>query len=290
MSAASAAVDAPRAPAGGPADGAMQELGLDTEDFRRVRELIRRRAGISLHAGKRAMVYGRLSRRLREKGFASFGSYLQWLEGRHAADAEWQEFVNCLTTNLTSFFREAHHFAALAGALRQHNGQSLRLWCSAASTGEEAYSIAITASEALTHGRTFGIVASDIDTRVLDSARRAIYPADARGLSAERLRRHFLRGTGANSGAIRVRPELARTVGFCHHNLLDPHPPAGAPFDFVFCRNVMIYFDAAIQRRVLQHIHAAMQPHGLLFAGHSENLGASRDMFRPRGRTVYERV
>jgi chemotaxis protein methyltransferase CheR len=134
------------------------------------------------------------------------------------------------------------------------------------------------------------IVCSDIDTKVLATAERGIYAADARGLSAQRLRQHFLRGIGANAGLIRVRPELARLVEFRPHNLMDEGWSLGGPFDIVFCRNVMIYFDAPTQRRVLERMHGVMRQHGLLFVGHSENLNESKDLFRLRGKTVYERL
>lgn len=268
------------------------EFSFGAADFERVRKLIYQRAGISLHAGKQAMVYSRLSRRLRELGHRSFGGYLQWLERATgaAAEQEWQEFVNCLTTNLTSFFREEHHFPVLAAELARHIGKRPRLWCNAASTGEEPYSLAMTVVETLGEKADVKILCSDIDTKVLASAQCGIYAADARGLSPDRLRQHFLRGNGVNSGSIRVKPELQRIVEFRAHNLMDERWALGDPFDIVFCRNVMIYFDAPTQRRVLERMHRVMQPQGLLFAGHSENFSASRDLFRLRGKTVYERV
>ena len=272
--------------------GLAAEFSFDARDFERVRTLIYARAGISLHAGKQAMVYSRLSRRLRETGHRSFGAYLQWLEafsGEAGAD-EWQEFVNCLTTNLTSFYREAHHFEVLAEALKERAGRPLRIWCNAASTGEEPYTLAMTAVEALGAQADVQIVASDIDTKVLATAARGVYPSDARGLSPERLRRHCLRGTGDNSGFMRIRPEVARLVEFRAHNLMDPRWSLGDAFDIVFCRNVMIYFDAETQRRVLTRIHDAMKPHGLLFIGHSENFTDLKAQFRLRGKTVYERL
>lgn len=267
-----------------------QEFGFSAADFERVRQLIYQHAGISLHAGKQAMVYSRLSRRLRETGQRSFGQYLQSLESTAANDPEWQEFVNCLTTNLTSFFREEHHFHALATDLKARTSQSLRIWCNAASTGEEPYSIAMTCAESMGSTGSVKIVASDIDTKVLATASRGVYGADARGLSPERLRAHFLRGKGANSGSIRVKHELARLIEFRAHNLMDARWSLGDPFDIVFCRNVMIYFDSPTQRRVLERIHGVMKPKGLLFVGHSENFTESKDLFRLRGKTVYERV
>jgi chemotaxis protein methyltransferase CheR len=271
------------------ADRADQEFSFSSADFDRVRQLIYQHAGISLHAGKQAMVYSRLSRRLRETSQRSFSQYLQSLESLSPSHPEWQEFVNCLTTNLTSFFREEHHFQMLASELKARAGQSVRIWCNAASTGEEPYSLAMTCAENMPSG-TVKIMASDIDTKVLATAGRGVYSADARGLSPERLRAHFLRGKGANSGSIRVKPELARMIEFRTHNLMEARWQLGEPFDIVFCRNVMIYFDAPTQRRVLERIHGVMKPKSLLFVGHSENFTESKDLFRLRGKTVYERV
>ena len=272
---------------------AQRDLAFDGADFDRIRQLICERAGISLGTVKQAMVYSRVSRRLRETGHSSFASYLQWLQQAHgvAADAEWQEFINCLTTNLTSFFREDHHFTALVDDLRARASHGpVRIWCSAASTGEEPYSIAMTVNEALGANHGARLVASDIDTNVLTTAAAGVYPLEARGLSPERLRQHFLRGKGAQAGLIRVRPELARMIEFRTLNLMDAHWSLGDPFDIVFCRNVMIYFDAPTQLRVLEKIHAAMKPRGLLYVGHSENFTEARSLFRLRGKTIYERV
>lgn len=269
-----------------------REFSFDARDFERVRTLIYQRAGISLHAGKQAMVYSRLSRRLRETSHRSFGSYLQWLEQASGAgaDAEWQEFINCLTTNLTAFFREDHHFSQLALALKARAGRPLRIWCNAASTGEEPYSLAMTAVEALGAGANVKILASDIDTKVLATASRGVYSVESRGLNPQRLRQFFLRGKGANEGHIRVKPELARLVEFRPFNLMSAHWAFSEPFDIVFCRNVMIYFDAPTQHKVLQRMHQVMRPDGLLFVGHSENFTDAKQLFRLRGKTIYERV
>ena len=277
-------------------DAQAREFTFDSRDFQRVRALIHQRAGISLHEHKQAMVYSRLSRRLRETGHRSFASYLQWLEGvsGDAGEREWQQFVNCLTTNLTSFFREEHHFPVLTEVLRERAGPGartpIRIWCSAASTGEEPYSIAMCVLEALGSNPAVSILASDIDTQVLETARRGVYAHDARGLSPERLKRHFMRGTGNNAGYIRVRPELGKLIDFRPFNLMSPNWALGEPYDIVFCRNVMIYFDAPTQRRVLERMHAVMKPRGHLFVGHSENFTDSRDLFQLRGKTVYLRA
>ena len=269
-----------------PADAATHEFTFSVGDFQRVQKLIYQRAGISLHDGKRAMVYSRLSRRLRETGHTDFGEYLDTLE--RAGDAEWQEFVNCLTTNLTSFFREEHHFHALAEVLQANPQRPLRVWCNAASTGEEPYSIAMTLQEA--GSASARLLATDIDTKVLATAQRGVYAADARGLAPARLARHFLRGKGSNTGFIRVKPELARMIEFRTFNLMAPSWSLGDPFDMIFCRNVMIYFDHATQRKVLERMHEVLKPQGLLFVGHSENFTDSRDLFHLRGKTIYERV
>jgi len=271
------------------AGGEGREFAWSTADFTRVQKLIYQRAGISLHDGKHAMVYSRLSRRLRETGHDSFGAYLGWLESSDGP--EWQEFINALTTNLTSFFREQHHFEILASLLRMRPGGPWNVWCSAASTGEEPYSIAMTALETLNQGAPFKLAASDIDSRVLATAARGVYRVDGlKGLSQERLRRFFMRGKDANAGLARVRPELRKPIDFLSVNLIQDNWPFRDPFDVVFCRNVMIYFDAQTQRRVLERIHRVLKPGGMLFVGHAENFSDSRDLFVLRGKTVYERV
>lgn len=258
-------------------------------DFARVQALIYKHAGISLHNGKHAMVYSRLSRRLRETGHTSFHDYLSWLE--KADGPEWQEFVNALTTNLTAFFREQHHFDILASHLRSKPaGTPWRAWCNAASTGEEPYSIAMTALEALGANASFKLLASDIDSRVLATAAAGVYRLEnLKGLSDERLQRFFLKGKASNAGMARAKPELQRMIEFLSVNLIRDDWPFREPFDVVFCRNVMIYFDAPTQRRVLERIHRVMKPGGMLFVGHAENFSESRDLFTLRGKTVYER-
>jgi chemotaxis protein methyltransferase CheR len=274
-------------------DSANGEFAFTKADFERVRKLIYGHAGISLHEGKQAMVYGRLSRRLRDTGHKRFVDYLNWLESSTGTQSasEWQAFVNCLTTNLTSFFREAHHFEALNTELQARKGQRLRLWCNAASTGEEPYSLAMTVADALGKKAPVQILCTDIDTNVLSQAEGGVYAADTRGLSPELLRRHFLRGMRDKAGYIRARPELQELLEFRLFNLMTPNwDSLGDAFDFVFCRNVMIYFDTPTQRKVLERIHARMKPRSLLFVGHSENFTDSRDLFELRGKTIYTRL
>ncbi len=267
-----------------------REFIWSDQDFSRIKALIYQRAGISLHDGKHAMVYSRISRRLRDTGHESFKSYLDWLE-RHDG-SEWQEFINALTTNLTAFFREQHHFSILTDHLRNMGtGSSPRVWCSAASTGEEPYSLAMTLMDTLGANARFTLQCSDIDTKVLSAAATGIYKAEnIKGLSTDQLRRYFLKGKGNNSGYVRVKPELQRNMEFFTVNLIQDNWPFREPFDVVFCRNVMIYFDAPTQRRVLERIHRNMKPGGMLFVGHAENFTDAKTLFTLKGKTVYERL
>ena len=200
--------------------------------------------------------------------------------------------MNALTTNLTSFFREPHHFEILSGLLKSKGSStSWKVWCSAASTGEEPYSIVITALEALGSLSNFSLVASDIDSKVLSTAARGVYRADGlKGVDMMRLQKHFLRGKANNDGLVRVKPELLASIEYQIVNLIQNDWPFRESFDVVFCRNVMIYFDAATQRGVLERIHRVMKPGGLLFVGHAENFTDSRDLFLLKGKTVYERL
>ena len=269
-----------------------REFVFSPSDFERVRKLIHARAGISLNETKENMVYSRLARRLRLLRRNDFGGYLDWLEKTPEA-AEWQEFVNALTTNLTSFFREGHHFPMLAEHLRGRRNQSeMAIWCSACSTGEEAYSIAMTAYDALPGmaGRV-RILASDIDTNVLDHARAGVYEQERIERLDESIKhRHFLRGRGAHEGRVRVRPELQAMLNFQRVNLLDARWQVQGPFDAIFCRNVMIYFDKPTQLRILEKFCPLLKPGGLIFVGHSENFYHARDLVVLRGKTVYQRA
>lgn len=267
-----------------------REFIWSDQDFSRIKALIYQRAGISLHDGKHAMVYSRISRRLRDTGHESFKSYLDWLEQHDGP--EWQEFINALTTNLTAFFREQHHFGILSERLRKMGaGSTPRIWCSAASTGEEPYSIAMTALDTLGVGANYVLQCSDIDTKVLSTAAAGIYKSEnVKGLDNEHLRKYFLKGKGSNGGYVRVKGELQKHIEFFTVNLIQDNWPFREPFDMVFCRNVMIYFDAATQRRVLERIHRNMKPGGLLFVGHAENFTDAKTLFTLRGKTVYERI
>lgn len=265
-----------------------RELGFTPADFERIRKLIYSKAGIALSPAKQQMAYSRLSRRVRATGAAGFTDYLDRLE--HQGGDEWQEFINALTTNLTSFFREQHHFPILADFARAHPaGKAMKVWCSAASTGEEPYSIAITLVEAGQGNAR--VLATDIDTKVLGTGQRGVYRDEVvRQVDDRMLKKYFLRGRGQNAGQVRVRPELQRMIDFRQINLLDERWPITDTFDVIFCRNVMIYFDKPTQYRILGKFAQVLRPGGLLFAGHSENFSDARADFRLRGKTVYERI
>jgi len=264
-----------------------REFPFSAEHFRVITDRIFRFSGIKLPEAKREMVYARLARRLRSLGLASFDDYVRYLE---AEPAEWEHCTNALTTNVTSFFREEHHFRFLAehAHARAGKGGAYRVWSAGCSTGEEPYSIAMTLCDSLP-GANYRIVATDLDTQVIATARQAVYPLGAvLKLPEARQKRFFLRGTGSNDGRARVRPEIASHVEFARVNLMDSEWDVEPPFDAIFCRNVMIYFDKPTQRRLIERYARMLAPGGLFFAGHAESLLDQGRVFKLRGQTVYE--
>lgn len=268
-----------------------REFVFTMADFEQVRKLIYEHAGISLSPAKQDMVYSRLARRLRDRNLKTFSEYLALL--KKGDRAEWEKFVNSLTTNLTSFFREPHHFPILGAHLKKLQGKSkpsIKIWCCASSTGEEPYSIAMTVVETLNSFNVpVSIFASDLDTSVLATASKGVYTPDRiERLSRERLSRFFLKNTAGGDESFTVRPELRRLVSFQRLNLLEPNWSVRAPLDAIFCRNIMIYFDKPTQHKILKRFVPLLDSDGLLFAGHSESFLYASDMFRLQGQTVYE--
>jgi chemotaxis protein methyltransferase CheR len=262
---------------------------LNDRDFAVVRQLIADYAGIKLTVQKRNMVYNRLLRRLRARSVDDFGEYLQLVQRDDSHERE--AFVNALTTNLTAFFREPHHFELLLARAQQRvqrRAPPLRCWSSACSSGEEPWSIAMVLREAECPGEVLG---TDIDTDVLNTARAGVYRMERTAtVPQERLRRHFLRGTGSNDGLVSVRPELRALVRFGQLNLQSPVWPAQERFDVIFCRNVVIYFDRETQKKLLTRLADLLVPGGLLMVGHSESFPSAHPGFRSCGRTAYERL
>ena len=268
----------------------QKEFDFSTGDFRRIRSLIYKRAGITLADTKQEMVYSRIARRLRATGHRDFTTYLDLLENGKM-EYEWELFTNALTTNLTSFFREDQHFPILAEhAKKRKSGEVYTVWCSASSTGEEPYSIAITLCEAFNSMTPpVQIIASDIDTNVLKTASNGVYSSEkVEKLSRERLRKFFLNGKGKHAGLVRVRRELQELITYRQVNLLENNWPIRGPIDVIFCRNVMIYFDKPTQGKILERFAPLLKPDGLLFAGHSENFNYVSNDFRLMGKTVYQ--
>jgi chemotaxis protein methyltransferase CheR len=268
-------------------------LAICDEEFEAIRHFLYEETGIALGDAKRDMVCSRLAKRLRHHGLRSFADYLR-LVREGAAGGERQEFINCLTTNKTDFFRESHHFEFLRNTVlpqvRAKGARRLRIWSAGCSTGEEPYTLAMTLREECPEqdGWDVKILASDIDTAVLAAAEKGVYEADrVADVPPELLRRAFLRGTGTNASKVAVRPELRDMIAFRRINLMEEPWTVRTRFDAIFCRNVVIYFDRPTQRRLMERFAAHLAPDGHLFLGHSENLHWMTETFVPVGGTVY---
>ena len=258
-------------------------------EFDRCASLLRQRSGIVLGEHKRDMMGRILQARANAAGLDSIEAYLDLLE-RHPGAHEWEHFINAFTINHTAFFRESHHFEMLDSFVRSRRAP-VSVWCCAASTGEEAYTVAMVLAQAgHTADKGARVWATDIDTDAIARARNGIYGLDrVRPVPQECLKTYFQRGTGKYSGMARVKPELRAMVELEALNLLDPVWPVQGKFDAIFCRNVMIYFDKETQSDILERLSRMMKPDGLLFAGHSENFTYLTKAFRLRGKTVYVR-
>lgn len=269
-------------------DNSVREFEYADADFVRVKAAIYRKAGIHLADSKKQLVYSRLARRLRLLNIDSFAAYLDYLE---STPAEQQEFINALTTNLTAFFREGHHFDMLAGFVKKYrNNKPCRVWCTASSTGEEPYSIAMTLVEAYGNYKPpVEIIASDIDSQVLNTAAAGVYNVERLdSLSLEQKKQFFLRGKGANSGKAKAIDELRKLIEFRQINLLDRHWPLNGKFDVIFCRNVMIYFDKPTQLKLLERMTQLLVPDGLYIAGHSESFSHATHLVKLVGKSTYQ--
>lgn len=266
-----------------------REFEFTDADYERVAAQVYRLAGIHLGDSRREMVYSRLSREVRRLRLSRIKDYLDYLE--QAGQHESTRFVNVLTTNLTSFFREPHHFAILSERILPHVSRPARIWSCGCASGEEPYSIAMTCLEFF-NGDTgaVGILATDINTTMLQTAADGEYDREkVEGLAPERLRRFFLRGDGAFNGRVKVKESVRRCVDFRMLNLMSPDWQIDGAFDAIFCRNVMIYFDRATQYQILKRfVPLLKQPHGLLFAGHSEAFFHAKDFLTPLGATTYK--
>lgn len=269
---------------------------LADKEFDFIRHVIGENAGIVLGPNKRQLVQGRLARRLRELGLPTYEAYCDHI--RDSGPEELVGLINALTTNVTSFFRENHHFEALASYMipeaMQRNQQSrrLRLWSAGCSTGEEPYCLAMTLAESIPAAMRWDvkILATDIDSEVIGFAQRGVYPLDRlASVPQERLRRGFRKGVGANEGQALVNPDIARLVSFRTLNLMHSWPMTG-PFDVIFCRNVMIYFDQPTREKLVSRFASLLAPDGYLCLGHSESIHAGTAPFRLVGKTIYRKT
>jgi chemotaxis protein methyltransferase CheR len=277
------------------ADSALlREYELSDDDFQRIRSLVRARLGIALAESKRELVYGRLSRRLRALKLQNFTRYLQRIES--GDEEELQHFCNAITTHLTSFFRESHHFEFLARqllpALERSNANTrrMRFWSAGCSTGEEPYSIAMVVLENMRHLRDWDIriLATDIDTNVLSHARAGIYSGE-RLQKVEQGRVQLWFEPVQDARHLQVREELKRLVCFKTLNLMDDWPMTG-PIDAIFCRNVVIYFDRETQRQIVARMAALQRPGDHLILGHSESLLQVSSQYRLVRDTIHRRL
>lgn len=274
----------------------VRDFNFTDKDFDKVRTLVKSHTGISLSDAKKDMVYSRLSRRLRSLDLDKFSDYCSLVEG--GDDDELIKFTNAITTNLTAFFREDHHFQYLAKKLvpelmkLNQKDKRIRIWSAGCSTGEEPYSLAIAMKEAIPSFDSWDvkILATDLDSDVLNTAKNGVYKSDRiDGLTSSRKKKWFLNGKGENSGTVRVRPELQEFITFKQLNLLREWPTKG-PFDFIFCRNVVIYFDKETQKVLFDRYANVLKSNAHLFIGHSESLFKVSDRFDLLGQTIYRKT
>lgn len=279
-------------PALGNALDTAQEFVFTDEHFDLLRQLVKQYAGISLNDTKRQLVYGRLARRIRVMNLPGFDDYCALVRNEDSTEIE--SFINAITTNLTSFFRESHHFDYLAQqvvpTLLQQNAASrrIRIWSAGCSSGEEPYSIAMTLLDALGSHCDWDIkvLATDIDSNMVATAAAGIFPPNRQqGLSDAHLRRWFV-SAGGGSHNLRVKDEIRRLIRFAPLNLV-AHWPFRGPFDAVFCRNVVIYFDKQTQSQLFTRYADVLAGHGYLFIGHSETMLGTCTRFDLIGRTTY---
>lgn len=262
-------------------------LPVTPEEFARAARLLHQRTGIVVGEHKREMATRTLSMRARKLGVQSVAEYLGFLT-QNTDGAEWEEFVNSFTINHTAFFREQHHFETLKTFVKSRPAP-IHIWCCAASTGEEPYSIAMTLQETMPNAGTQATIwATDIDTQAIARAEKGVYTLErVKTVPEPLLRKYFLRGKDGKSGLVRVKPALQSMIKFEPLNLLAPRWPTDKKFDAIFCRNTMIYFDKETQTKILERFAPLLKPGGLLFAGHSENFTYLTNAFKLQGQTVY---
>ena len=269
---------------------------LGDRDFDRLSALINRVAGIKMPRNKVLMLEGRLRRRVRAEGLATIAQYCNWLFTGNNLDGEIVYLINAVTTNKTDFFREPRHFDFLVDSvlpdLAAKGRASIRAWSAACSTGAEPYTMAmlLDAFARDSQGPDFGILATDLDTEVLEIARRGVFPGEmVKPVPPVLRQRYVLQALGAGRTEVRMAPSLRSAIGFARLNLMDERYPVGEPMDLIFCRNVLIYFDRPTQERVVRRLVSCLRPGGYLFLGHSESITGIDLPLVPVANTVFRR-
>lgn len=272
----------------------VNEFDFSDKDFKRVKSLVYDFAGIDLNDSKKNLVYNRLAKRIRFLQMNRFSEYLDYVE--EVGEEEFVNLINAITTNLTFFFRENHHFEYLANQVIPHllaknkTSKKIRIWSAGCSTGEEPYSLAVVLKEAVPTGWDARVLATDLDTTVVETAQRGVYNIERlKGVSEARKKRWFLKGTGERSGFVKVKPELQKMIDFGQINLMNEWPIRDK-IDVIFCRNVVIYFDKPTQSKLFNRYADLLQDEGHLFIGHSESLYKVCDRFELLGQTVYRKL
>lgn len=262
-------------------------LPLSDHEFSLFQRLIYKLTGIHLADSKKVLLVGRLGKRLRFWHLESFGDYYRLLTSGEQP-AELQTMIDLVTTNETYFFREPAHFEWLTRFAHESRARPLRIWSAAASSGEEAYSIAMVLADEFGLSGAWEIVASDISVSVLEKARLGHYPMErGTGISQAHLKKYCLRGVRQHEGTFLVVPELGEHIRFLHVNLLDIHGPSFGPFDVIFLRNVMIYFDIPTKQKVVSNMLPFLKPEGYFIVGHSETLNGVSEALVPVRPTLY---
>lgn len=271
-----------------------REFNFSDDDFARVKRIVYDYAGIDLNESKKNLVYNRLAKRIRFLDQDTFKEYLDYVE--KVGKDEFVHLINAITTNLTFFFRENHHFEFLAETvipeLVQKNASSkkIRVWSAGCSTGEEPYSIAIVLKEAVPAGWDAKVIATDLDSNVVQTATDGVYAIDRlKGVTEARKKRWFLKGKGSMDGKVKVKKELQEIIQFGQLNLMEEWPLRDS-IDVIFCRNVVIYFDKPTQTRLFNRYAERLPMGGHLFIGHSESLYNVCDRFELLGKTIYKRT
>lgn len=272
-----------------------KEFPFTDKDFGFIQNLVADRTGIVLSDIKRMMVYSRIARRIRHCGVSDFAEYCDLLKA--GDESELISFTNAITTNLTSFFREPHHFEYLTEVVlpeleKEKHDKRIRIWSAGCSSGEEPYSIAMTVNDYFKNksGWDIKILASDLDFDMVERAANGIYKEErVTGLDKNHLRNYVKKGKGKNAGSVKMDPVLIDMITFKQLNLLHDWPFKG-PFDFMFCRNVVIYFNKETQKELFDRYAEILPVNTPLFIGHSESLFKVTDRFKSLGKTIYRKV